>query len=322
MTINISEYVFDAGHLWAGEAAAEHPMMLMDLDNASHWPENLALPPCPVIGFGDAAHPLAMHLDAVVQAPVALAGLVRGILRAPVAAGVAVQLLRILPDMTHDAGLTAESLAYGLLQGSAEHGAWLAGRPSVMTQVSGRVLTERRDDRLLVTLDYAEAGNAIDAVMRDALRDVFAAAALDNSIARIHFRGMGRSFCLGANLAEFGTTRDGAMAHGIRQITLPAPMIARCAARMTAHIQGACVGAGLEMAAWADHITAERGSWFQLPELAMGLIPGAGGCVSVSCRIGRQKTALMILSGRRISAQMALDWGLIDAISTHDCGAN
>ena len=51
-----------------------------------------------------------------------------------------------------------------------------------------------------------------------------------------------------------------------------------------------------------------------MPELSMGLIPGAGGCVSVPRRIGRCRTAALVLSGRRINARTALDWGLIDAI--------
>jgi enoyl-CoA hydratase/carnithine racemase len=80
------------------------------------------------------------------------------------------------------------------------------------------------------------------------------------------------------------------------------------------HVQGACVGAGLEMAAFAARLIATPEAWFQLPELAMGLIPGAGGCVSVPRRIGRQRAALMFLSGRRINAATALRWGLIDAI--------
>jgi len=46
----------------------------------------------------------------------------------------------------------------------------------------------------------------------------------------------------------------------------------------------------------------------------MGLIPGAGGCVSVPRRIGRQRAAFMMLSGRRINAATALEWGLVDAI--------
>jgi enoyl-CoA hydratase/carnithine racemase len=46
----------------------------------------------------------------------------------------------------------------------------------------------------------------------------------------------------------------------------------------------------------------------------MGLLPGAGGCVSLTRRIGRQRTVLLILSGKRIGARKALEWGLIDAI--------
>jgi enoyl-CoA hydratase len=48
----------------------------------------------------------------------------------------------------------------------------------------------------------------------------------------------------------------------------------------------------------------------------MGLIPGAGGCISIPRRIGRQRAALLALSGRRISAATALQWGLVDAINS------
>jgi enoyl-CoA hydratase len=129
--------------------------------------------------------------------------------------------------------------------------------------------------------------------------------------------GAGKAFCVGADLDEFGTTRDPDVAHTIRMETLPALAIIPCAHKFAAHVQGACVGAGLEMAAFANRLTATPDAWFQLPELAMGLIPGAGGCVSVPRRIGRARAALMILSGRRIGAKTALDWGLIDAIVNH-----
>ena len=46
----------------------------------------------------------------------------------------------------------------------------------------------------------------------------------------------------------------------------------------------------------------------------MGIIPGAGGCVSLNRRIGRQRAALMILSGKRINVRTALGWGLVDTI--------
>jgi enoyl-CoA hydratase/carnithine racemase len=97
-------------------------------------------------------------------------------------------------------------------------------------------------------------------------------------------------------------------------LTLPAHAIARCRDRLEVHVQGGCVGSGLEMAAFARRLTASARAWFQLPELAMGVIAGAGGCVSVSRRIGRQRAALLMLSGKRISAEVALGWGLVDAI--------
>jgi enoyl-CoA hydratase/carnithine racemase len=255
---------------------------------------------------------LAASLDAMVVPLVSPDVLVRQVAASPKAAAVIVQLLRLLPSLTPEDGLIAESLAYGLLQGSAEHRAWLAGRSEGH---DGRrsVRTLRRDDHLTITLDDPASGNAIDRSMRDALYEAFELAALDTDL-RISLRGAGRTFSLGAELGEFGTTTDPATAHAIRMQTLPARMIARCAERLDVHVQGGCVGAGLEMAAWAKRFTAAPDAWFQLPELAMGVLPGAGGCVSLTRRIGRQKAALLILSGKRISARTALDWGLVDAI--------
>ena len=51
-----------------------------------------------------------------------------------------------------------------------------------------------------------------------------------------------------------------------------------------------------------------------LPELALGLIPGAGGTVSVTRRIGRWRTAYLVMSGQTIDVTTAFDWGLVDAI--------
>jgi enoyl-CoA hydratase/carnithine racemase len=103
---------------------------------------------------------------------------------------------------------------------------------------------EREGDRLDIILDRAVADNAIDRPMRDGLREAFELAALDPDIERIVMRSEGRVFSLGADLAEFGTTRDPATAHAIRMQTLPAHAMARCCDRLTVHIQGACVGWG------------------------------------------------------------------------------
>ena len=312
--MDLRALTIDPQRLWPGESIADAPLALVDLTSGAEWPGGAMLPPYPLIGLGPRDHSLGATLDAVIEPPVSAEAVVRGVLANPDAAAVAVQLLRLLPSLAVADALTAESLAYAVLQGSAAHRDWAAARVPATPGSERNVRVERDRDRLAITLDHPASGNAIDRGMRDALYEAFALAALDPEIRTIALRGAGRTFSLGAELAEFGTTTDPAAAHAIRARTLPARMIAQCAERLEVHVQGGCVGAGLEMAAWARDFTAAPDAWFQLPELAMGILPGAGGCVSLTRRIGRQRTALLILSGKRIGARTALEWGLVDRI--------
>ena len=83
---------------------------------------------------------------------------------------------------------------------------------------------------------------------------------------------------------------------------------------MTAHLHGACIGAGVEIPSFAARVVATEDAFCQLPELAMGLVPGAGGTVGITKRIGRWRTAYLALTAARISATTALEWGLVDAV--------
>lgn len=74
------------------------------------------------------------------------------------------------------------------------------------------------------------------------------------------------------------------------------------------------LGSGLEMAAFCGWVSARDDAVFGLPELALGLIPGAGGTVSITRRIGRWRTAYLVLSGRTVGAATALSWGLVDEV--------
>lgn len=312
------DFVIEAGQLWPGVTPHGGPLALVELDKADDAvPEAVDLPPCPVIGIGNAGHRLAPLLDAVVETPGEAEAIVRQVVANPRAAAAIAQLLRIVPGMPPPEALIAESFAYAMLQGSAEHAAWLARRtplPASAAAETAGLRVEREGERLTLTLDRPESGNAIDRAMRDRLYEAFALGALDATIGRIRLQAAGRTFSLGADLAEFGTTPDPATAHDIRRRTLPALQAWRCADRLDVHVQGGCVGSGLELAAWGRRITASSDAWFHLPELAMGILPGAGGCVALTRRIGRQRTAQMILSGRRIGARTALAWGLVDAI--------
>ena len=136
----------------------------------------------------------------------------------------------------------------------------------------------------------------------------------DPSIRRVVITGAGPSFCSGGDLDEFGTLPDPATAHAIRSTRNPARLVAACADRLRFEVHGACVGAGVELPAFASHVVATPDAYFQLPEVSMGLVPGAGGTVSIPRRIGRQRTAYMALSGQRIDVEVALRWGLVDEV--------
>jgi enoyl-CoA hydratase len=311
----VEKYLIDPSLGWSGSAQARQSMAFVELDACDDIAQWDSLPPFPIIGIGERAHPLAATLDAVLESPIDAEALIKQVERAPRAAAVTVQLLRTCEGLAIDRALWLESLAYGLLQGSEEYATWLsARRPSESPDSEGRVVVERQGAVLHVVLDRPHARNAIDRSMRDQLYEAFTLASLDPDIRSVKLRSVGDAFSAGGDLGEFGTTKDPATAHLIRARTLPALALARRPEILDVHVQGAAIGAGVEISAFAGRVTAAPTAWFQLPELAMGLLPGAGGCVSVSRRVGRQRAALMMLSGQRIDAQTALRWGLIDAI--------
>jgi enoyl-CoA hydratase/carnithine racemase len=176
------------------------------------------------------------------------------------------------------------------------------------------VRVERTGDVLELWLNRPEKRNAFSAEMRDALCEALGVPVIDPSITRVRLCGEGAAFCSGGDLDEFGTLPDPATAHAIRSTRHPARWLHDLGARVECVIHGACVGAGIELRAFAPRIVARPDTRIRLPELAMGLVPGAGGTVSLPLRIGRQRTVWLGLSGVELDAETALDWGLVDAI--------
>jgi hypothetical protein len=246
------------------------------------------------------------------------ASIVRGVERSPLAALALVQALRIVATLPAEQALQVESLAYATLQGGAEFSTWLdRSNPSLRTlhDADPTVLVERDARRLSIALNRPHAHNALNVGMRDALVEAFDLVTADASIAIATVSGIGRCYSVGGDLGEFGTRPDPATAHRIRSLRNPALALLRCAGRVEFQVHGACLGSGVELAAFGRRIVARSDTFFQLPELRLGLIPGSGGCVSLPKRIGRQRTALLALSGRRLGAREALQWGLVDEVA-------
>ena len=210
--------------------------------------------------------------------------------------------------------LAAESALYSTLLAGPDFAGWLAMRgPSRSPDAPDRVQLHREGSVLHVTLSRSARRNAVDSAMRHALLEALGVARWDSSL-RVEIDAEGPDFCAGGDLDEFGRAPDPATAHLIRVTASAGGVLHDLRERVTVRVHGACLGAGVELPSFAGRVIAAGNSSFGLPELAMGLIPGAGGTVSLPRRIGRWRTLWLALRGARIDASTALAWGLVDEL--------
>jgi enoyl-CoA hydratase/carnithine racemase len=244
--------------------------------------------------------------------------------RSPQAATTLVQLLRLSGGLSVADAVVAESLAYGLLQAGPEHARWRADRrarsgsrpkpagPAAGVGEDPAVLVRPSGSGLSITLNRPARRNAYSAEMRDGLVDALAVAAAAGG--EVVLDGNGSCFSSGGDLDEFGSLDDPASAHMIRTSRNAGIRLADLAGVTTVVVHGPCFGAGVELPAFAGHVIARPGTTFTLPEMAMGLLPGAGGTVSLPRRIGPARAAWLALSGATLDLATALEWGLVDAV--------
>jgi Enoyl-CoA hydratase/isomerase len=300
--------------------------------------------PCVVVGIGD--HLRLAHIgratelvDVVVACVDDAAEIVAALARSPLASVALVLLLRGRDRRSVDESLVAESVTYSMLQSGPEFAAWRSSYPSARlagsdmsykSDVSASsapldssksllgseaepVLVSRSAKALCVTLHRPARHNAYSVAMRDGLVAALELAVVDEDL-HVVLKGNGPSFCSGGELTEFGSFADPASAHQIRLTRSAARQLVRISGRVTVSVHGYCLGAGIELAAFASRVIAHPETLFALPELALGLVPGSGGTASLPPRIGRHRTTFLALTGRRINAATALDWGLIDEV--------
>ena len=306
---------------------AKHKYLLLDMEGAEdhldvsgmeQLANRLRLLPCPVIAVGAvAATALLRGIDVVVATLQDAATMIYNINQHPLAAMTLVQLLRHNEDIDPLQGLFAESLAYATLQGGVEYSRIMKAADIVATAVqepASAVLVERRHDALAVTLNRPHVRNAYSTAMRDGLYDALQLLKADSSLNKAVIKGEGSCFCIGGDLNEFGWVSDPATAHAIRSSRSVGQALLELSAQLEFRLHRACIGSGIELPAFAARVVANKNTFMQLPEIRLGLLPGAGGTVSIPRRIGRHRTAYLALSARKIKASTALKWGLIDAI--------
>jgi enoyl-CoA hydratase/carnithine racemase len=298
----------------AGVAVVSVPPTGVEADRLAAAARRLATLPCVVVGVGDWSSGASSLVDVVVDSTDDAEPVLTGVARAPLAAAALAQLLRTGGDRDVAAGLVAESALFSALQGGPEHSRWRAATPRRPADDTGdRVRFARRGSTLEVHLQRPSRRNALDVAMRDELLAAFAVAEADPDL-QVQWSGDGPSFCSGGDLDEFGTAPDAATAHSVRLRRSIGAVLDRISARVSVRVHGACAGSGVELAAFAGRVVAHPDATFELPELGLGLIPGAGGTVSLPDRMGRHRTAWLALTGLAVDSATARSWGLVDEI--------
>lgn len=275
-----------------------------------------ALDPFDILLAGDPAAPgpwvgfEATKLDAAIKQ------LEAAVATQPVAAAVAAQVLRMALEVPMAEALALESLAYSMLLASGPFRAWRAANPSRNRPDDGtpRVAVDA-GRTLAIRLTRPAARNAFDARMRDELAEALSFALEHPDAPPVLLTGEGPCFSAGGDLDEFGSLPDPGQAHLIRTLRSSARLTHELGERLTVRLHGACVGSGIEVPAGAGRVIADPGAHFRLPEVSMGLIPGAGGTATIPRRIGRRRACYMAISGADIDLATALAWGLVDGVA-------
>jgi 3-hydroxyacyl-CoA dehydrogenase len=151
--------------------------------------------------------------------------------------------------------------------------------------------------------------NPLSSGVRAGLSQYITKANEDDSIEGIILTGAGRSFIAGADISEFGQTPDGPDLHtALKEIEYSKKPV-------LAAINGTALGGGLETALVCNYRMGTNKAIVGLPEVNLGLLPGAGGTQRLPRLIGPSQALKMMIAGTPLSAKKALQQGVIDAIS-------
>ncbi|AEA28853.1 3-hydroxybutyryl-CoA epimerase (plasmid) [Pseudonocardia dioxanivorans CB1190] len=181
------------------------------------------------------------------------------------------------------------------------------------SELSSTVHYETRGDVAVIRLTNPPV-NGLGDTLRTGLAAGIAAAATDDAVRAVTLVGEGKGFCGGADLRQFGTpaaTAQPTVSEVLQQIRdLAKPVVAA--------IHGFALGGGYELALVCSHRIAHRDATIGLPEVDVGLLPGAGGTQRLPRLIGTDAALELIQNGTTVPAPRAAELGMIDACVDDD----
>ena len=186
-----------------------------------------------------------------------------------------------------------------------------------MSQSFQTIEAEPRDGRvLLVTLNRPDSANAFNTRMAEELVALWRGLATRGDEVRcVVLTGAGsRAFCAGADLKERLDMSDEAWRRQHRAFETMAAAIMDSAPPTIAAVNGAAMGGGCELVLACDFAYAAANARFAFPEVTLGIIPGIGGTQNLPRAVGLRRAREMLTTGRALSAEDALDWGLVNRL--------
>jgi 2-(1,2-epoxy-1,2-dihydrophenyl)acetyl-CoA isomerase len=180
------------------------------------------------------------------------------------------------------------------------------------------ILCELNDSVLKITLNRPDKLNALTDAMLQEMHAAFAKAAGDKATRCVLLTGAGKGFCPGQDLANVQEmSRGGKPAYGEHIRSNYNPLIlamTRLPKPIVAAINGVAAGAGMSLAMACDvRIASEKASFLQA-FVNIGLVPDSGSTWFLPRLVGRQRALELMLSGRKLSAAEALEWGLVNQV--------
>jgi enoyl-CoA hydratase len=171
----------------------------------------------------------------------------------------------------------------------------------------------------VLTLDRQDRLNAINKTMTEELADLVGRLEANAELRVLIVTGAGRAFCAGADIKERAEgAEDFSLQRTSASISPTFRRLERLSQVSIAAINGPAAGGGLELALACDLRIASTEARIGLPEVTLGILPGAGGTQRLPRLIGPARAKEMMLFGELVDAQKAFDWGIVNALAEPD----
>lgn len=178
---------------------------------------------------------------------------------------------------------------------------------------AGPIRASREGGLLTVELD-APPAHTLDDRMQAALADVVDLADRDDAVRAVALRGGDRIFCAGADVRGLAAMGYEEIVSWNRRLQRLLGSVAELPVPVVAAVTGHALGGGLELALCADYRVASRRAKLGLPEVQLGIMPGSGGTQRLTEIVGRSRAKELLMTGRQLSADEALELGVVDEV--------